>query len=1544
MKPKGQYGIWGWVWRIALAIVLFPLVLLAVLSALLYIPPVQKWAVDKAADVLSEEMQMQVSVEAIRLKCPLDLSLNGMLAIQEGDTVLDAEELALSIRFMPLFKGEVEVDDIHLTNTKLNTRNLIEACTIKGQVGRLALASHSTSLTDEMAVVNFAELKDADVNISMADSVAEDTTTSEPVKWKIDARDVRIDNTRVGFDMPLDTARMYVYAYIGKGRLHGLIDLDNEQYDVDEIRISGAEVGYNQMVSAKNVGIEIDSLSYSGVGNLSLIVNQIAARVYPTFEGVTEGYNVNVVETKGRVEMDSVSLSIPTLTLKTDESRIKGRMRMDFTAFDSINPGKLMLDAKALIGRGEIQSAVFGFMPEQDAKDLNATLNQYLPNKPIAAVLKTEGNMQHLEISQLDAVIEGFAKLQSTATLDNDDLTAEANLAAFEGNIAAQAAYNMQTDAYDARMGIRDLAIHKLLDMDKICALTGTVAAKGQGFDFFDSRTFTNVRIAIDKARYDKIDMSTLIADASLRGGVLKSNMNCNNEQLKADVRLNANVGNVIANRMKGRSVKESFEGNLHVDIDHADIMAMGLIDTAFVISTKGEADFSIADWSSKHPLLLCDVDIHGVDIHTFSDSITTNAFLLKALTTVDSTDLKFSTGDLAITFRTPTNIMTFVDESMRLANEMEKQMKERKVDNHELKQYLPVMFIDAQAGMNNPVTPLLKEYRASFSDFSLKARTSPELGVTGRGHAYMIRYDSIRIDTTYFILQQDSDLLRFKTAVICEDQPMVPGFVALLDGYMAPKEMDAHLRYFNKKREQGVDFGVNAVAGDSALNIRCYPEQPILGFKKFQLNADNHAQIAFLRPNPNANPEFGLINADVQLQSLEDSCVISLMAQPNEWNEQMAHAIIRSLDLKELLKVVPFAPHMSGMLDFDATYDVHDEQFKVLGDMSLHNFVYEDMEVGNLHSHLVYAPEGLEVHTVDATLDFNDIPIALMKGSYSTATPEGYLNANLELADVPLSLISPFVPDKIMGFSGQMKGNLQIEGPTDKLVFNGKVVTTDVHVLSEPYSLDLRLDNDTAYIENSRIKFDHYKIYGAGDTPLDFDGYFDFSNFDNMYMSLSLYGYGFKLIEAKRTKKAVLFGDIYGDIMFRVHGSMTDLTVRGALNVLSKTDMTYVMTDTPISQGERMEDVVTFVDFNAPPDTTKVKPQAMGIDIRIALRIEDGAKFNCEFSADRQSYINLRSGGQVTMTYTPEGVLNVIGRITFTEGEMKYTLPIIPLRTFNIASGSYVDFNGDVTNPTLNISATERMKAMVASEGSSARSVTFDVGVQITKTLSDMGLQFTIDAPQDAAVKDELSGYTEEEKNKLAVAMMATGMYLSASNSSSTASNSALNSFLQSEINSLTGKTLRSVVDVSVGIDNTTYSNGETGTDYSFKFTKRFFSDRLNVVVGGKVSSNNNVNQQSGMDSFIDDVSLEWRLDDSGTRYVRLFHNKDYNNIVDGVLEKSGAGLLLRKKVDKVTDLFIFRRKKNQMPQSYLNNRSAQNNQKNPNSPNGQNSPNQKQ
>ena len=196
-----------------------------------------------------------------------------------------------------------------------------------------------------------------------------------------------------------------------------------------------------------------------------------------------------------------------------------------------------------------------------------------------------------------------------------------------------------------------------------------------------------------------------------------------------------------------------------------------------------------------------------------------------------------------------------------------------------------------------------------------------------------------------------------------------------------------------------------------------------------------------------------------------------------------------------------------------------------------------------------------------------------------------------------------------------------------------------------------------------------------------------------------------------------------------------------------------------------------------------------------------------------------------------------------------------------------------------------------------------------MTGTLEDMELLFTIDAPEDADVKNELVGMTTEEKNKLAVGLLATGMYMSSTNESSITANNALNNFLQNEINNIAGKAFQSAVDVNVGMEQKTREDGSTRTDYSFKFSKRFFSDRLNVIVGGKVNADGNrYENESG--AYIDNVSLEWRLNNGGTRYVRLYHERNYDNLIEGELIENGASIVLKKKFDKLSDLMIWKKK----------------------------------
>ena len=161
------------------------------------------------------------------------------------------------------------------------------------------------------------------------------------------------------------------------------------------------------------------------------------------------------------------------------------------------------------------------------------------------------------------------------------------------------------------------------------------------------------------------------------------------------------------------------------------------------------------------------------------------------------------------------------------------------------------------------------------------------------------------------------------------------------------------------------------------------------------------------------------------------------------------------------------------------------------------------------------------------------------------------------------------------------------------------------------------------------------------------------------------------------------------------------------------------------------------------------------------------------------------------------------------------------------------------------------------------------------------------------------------EERNKLAVTMLVTGMYMAEGNSTGGYNvNNALNSYLQNQISDIAGKTL----DVSLGME--TVNDAESGskrTDYNFQFAKRFWNNRFRIVIGGTVSTGNAAKQD---ETFIDNVSVEYRLDNSGTRYVKLFHDKNYESVLEGEIIETGIGIVLRKKMSKLGELFIFKRK----------------------------------
>ena len=93
---------------------------------LLYIPPVQNLLRREVTAYASEATGMQIQVERIDLRFPLNLLVRGVEVIQQPDTLLSLESLNVRVQAWPLIKGKVEVDEVTLNQVAVNSAGLRE--------------------------------------------------------------------------------------------------------------------------------------------------------------------------------------------------------------------------------------------------------------------------------------------------------------------------------------------------------------------------------------------------------------------------------------------------------------------------------------------------------------------------------------------------------------------------------------------------------------------------------------------------------------------------------------------------------------------------------------------------------------------------------------------------------------------------------------------------------------------------------------------------------------------------------------------------------------------------------------------------------------------------------------------------------------------------------------------------------------------------------------------------------------------------------------------------------------------------------------------------------------------------------------------------------------------------------------------------------------------------------------------------------------------------------------------------------------------------
>lgn len=546
-------------------------------------------------------------------------------------------------------------------------------------------------------------------------------------------------------------------------------------------------------------------------------------------------------------------------------------------------------------------------------------------------------------------------------------------------------------------------------------------------------------------------------------------------------------------------------------------------------------------------------------------------------------------------------------------------------------------------------------------------------------------------------------------------------------------------------------------------------------------------------------------------------------------------------------------------------------------------------------------ALQGITISTLRATIDelqgnltgritINDISAQGIEADSIGLTAHytgGTLHANLHTGELLWT-----TPQ--MQLQGKANATLAWGGTFAPDSLSGLLRLTAVQYSLPAYSLQLHtVDTLSVPIERGGLTLTALPLYTTGKQPLLLDG--RIALLDTPSLQLRLNTRDTDILRSGSTRETLLYGKALVSGSVTLSGPFNALAIRGNLQLRPGSSIHYIYRDAILTANNQLDNVVNFVNFDT-DSTVASRPQRRlstnGLSMNLNLAIDPTVQLKVSLGRGQQNTVALQGGGTLNLQYIPAGGLRLSGRYTIEGGEMNMNVPLLHANHMTIRSGSTVTWSGSPQNPQLNITAEERIRASVTLDGS-PQSVLFITGLSLTETVEKLGLQFTLSAPENASMQNTLAALSPEERSKLAVALLTTGLYLGEGGTGKLM-NTALMSILQSQLDNISRDAFRTV-DVSVGIEPLPdgVSGISTRTDYSFSLAKRFWNDRIRIIIGGSVTT---TGERIENDAVIDNISIEWRINPVGNQYLRFFYDKNYESILEGEIRETGVGYAYRR------------------------------------------------
>ena len=791
------------------------------------------------------------------------------------------------------------------------------------------------------------------------------------------------------------------------------------------------------------------------------------------------------------------------------------------------------------------------------------------------------------------------------------------------------------------------------------------------------------------------------------------------------------------------------------------------------------------------------------------------------------------------------------------------------------------------------------------------------------------IVYNDIQIDSLNININSDPDSLIYKLGYNNLKTGDIKIYRTAVNGSINNEILSTKIQI-----DRADTVGMYIMAGqlksiNNNFRFSLSPSQ-VLNFENWMVPEDNYIQFG----------KAGLIASNLKLENNNQFLLID--SKDKSSNNSPLLIDFENFELTTFSKILEQDSSLfRGQLNGDVELKNLQTKPGFLADLEIKDFSFKSDTLGTIKVNANNEEEDKYAVKVDIIGNENDVAI---KGIYNANDSLNALNFNLELANLNLESIEPFTFGNVRDMSGNLTGEMKISGSTSSPRLNGKLNLVNANFTPTIINTPLFAENETININSEGVTFKDFTLSDDLKSQAILNGSVKTKDFTNFVLNLNLKTDNFLALNTTKKENELYYGTVFIDSDIDITGNQDKPMINVKAKMNEGSNFTYAL---PTNQEtiQESEGVVVFINSDTtlnPIMTRKDKSKTVvdsvlkGFELYANIEIDPETRVKIVIDPVTEDSLVIKGNGTMSLGIDPSGKVSLVGVYEINEGSYKLSFQNFVKRVFEIQPGSTINWTGDPTTGTADITALYRVRTspleLVSSQfGGSPEELNaykqklpFEVVLNMDGNLLTPDISFDIRLPIEdqgalgGAVDAKLNVLRQDpsDLNKQVFALLVLRRFIadnplennSGSDVFSSTARTTVSRLLSQQLNSFTEQYLRGVtlnLELDSYNDFTETGESEGRTELQVGASKSILEDRVVVSVGGNVDVEGERAKNTSLNDFASDIIVEYKLTPDGRYRAKAYRENQYEGLLEGELTETGIGLTYIRDFNSTKELF---------------------------------------